>query len=286
MVGAGVRQCDTERGVLGVEGQAEAEVAASHPAVQRRVRGEFGHEQHRRAVGLGVVRPAPGMELPCCQVAGEAPPRRRPDSPGGGPGARLDKAQQVMRALPRAEVEKESRRLEKAAMLTDDRNLARGYMDRARQLREENPQAPAVQRPRWVGKALRGSESEVLYKKGRGAVARRRRGPCRSAGGGGSGRDRRLTEDAGPARPRASARAADRAVEVPDRRAAEGRRSRPAESRPVPEDLTAQAPAGVMTRPAPGQCDTPIPVLGPHMSGNPRSAARVLLPSPTSGFER
>lgn len=76
----------------------------------------------------------------------------------------LDRAQQVMRSLPRAEVEAEAKRLEKAAMLLDDRRLAQGYMERARQLREANPQAPAVQRPGWMGKALRGSDSEVLHK--------------------------------------------------------------------------------------------------------------------------
>ncbi|MER7182918.1 hypothetical protein ABT404_26190 [Streptomyces hyaluromycini] len=76
----------------------------------------------------------------------------------------LDRAQKVMRSLPRAEVEAEATRLEKAAMLLDDRRLAQGYQDRARQLREGNPQAPAVERRGWVGKALRGSDSEVLYK--------------------------------------------------------------------------------------------------------------------------
>jgi hypothetical protein len=76
----------------------------------------------------------------------------------------LDKAQQALRALPRAEVEAEAARLDKAAMLTDDRRLAAGYMDQARKLRDDNPAAPAAHRPGWLGKALRGSDSEVLNK--------------------------------------------------------------------------------------------------------------------------
>ncbi|WP_328746399.1 hypothetical protein OHT57_12690 [Streptomyces sp. NBC_00285] len=80
----------------------------------------------------------------------------------------LDRARQVLTALPRGEVEAEAARLNKAAMLSDDRRLAQGYMERVAQLREANPQPPAVARPAWLGKAVRGPEPRpapsVLYK--------------------------------------------------------------------------------------------------------------------------
>lgn len=80
----------------------------------------------------------------------------------------LDRARQVLTALPRAEVEAEAARLSKAAMISDDRRLAQGYMERVTQLRESNPQPPAVARPTWLGKALRAAEPtttpRVLHK--------------------------------------------------------------------------------------------------------------------------
>jgi hypothetical protein len=46
-------------------------------------------------------------------------------------------------------------------MLVDEPQLARRYGERARRLREDNPQAPAVERPAWLGKAVRAPEPAV-----------------------------------------------------------------------------------------------------------------------------
>ncbi|MFF4823137.1 hypothetical protein ACFY20_08880 [Streptomyces sp. NPDC001312] len=74
----------------------------------------------------------------------------------------LDRARQVLGALPRAEVEAEAVRLEKAALGADEPQLVRGYMDRVRELRDANPQAPAVERPTWLGKAVRAPEPRTV----------------------------------------------------------------------------------------------------------------------------
>ncbi|MFF2465151.1 hypothetical protein [Streptomyces mirabilis] len=46
-------------------------------------------------------------------------------------------------------------------MLLEEPQLARRYGERARRLREDNPQAPAVDRPAWLGKAARAPEPAV-----------------------------------------------------------------------------------------------------------------------------
>ncbi|MFE7856025.1 hypothetical protein [Streptomyces sp. NPDC057403] len=78
------------------------------------------------------------------------------------------RATDVLKAMPRAELDAEVTHLEKAALVSDDRGLALGYQERARQLREANPQPQAMARPGWLGKALRAPEPQptanVLHK--------------------------------------------------------------------------------------------------------------------------
>lgn len=70
-IDTGVGDLDTES-ALGAECEAQAEVSASHMTVLNRVRSEFSDELGDYTRRLGVVRPAPGVQLLRGEVPGEA----------------------------------------------------------------------------------------------------------------------------------------------------------------------------------------------------------------------
>ncbi|MFD9651736.1 hypothetical protein [Streptomyces mirabilis] len=103
-----------------------------------------------------------------CEYAKGLEARGKADPVPGMIHGYYDRARMVLKSLPQAEVEAEAARLEKSAMLVDEPQLSRGYAERARRLRADNPQAPAVQRPGWLGKAVQAPElaavPRVLHK--------------------------------------------------------------------------------------------------------------------------
>lgn len=97
-----------------------------------------------------------------CEYARGLEARGKADPTPGMIHGYYDRARMVLKSLPRAEVEAEAARLEKSAMLVDEPQLSHGYAERARRLRADNPQAPAVQRPGWLGKAMQAPEPVVV----------------------------------------------------------------------------------------------------------------------------